>query len=111
MFLYSQYGVLAGTRAPLRSEADFHGVLARIAVAGGYVAAYAKPPGQSTEEADRLWVERGATVKDLAVSVHRELAQRLTGARVWGESARQPGQRVSAEHSVADGDVVELLVR
>ena len=62
-------------------------------------------------EADRLWVERGSTVKDLAVSVHRELAQRLTGARVWGESAGQPGQRVSVEHSVADGDVVELLVR
>lgn len=103
--------VLAGTRAPLRSEGDFHGVLARIAAAGGYVAIYAKPPGQSTEEADRLWVERGATVNDLAVSVHRELAGRLTGARVWGESARQPGQRVSAEHSVADGDVVELLVR
>ena len=37
-------GVLAGTRAPLRSEADFHGVLARIAAAGGYVAVSAKPP-------------------------------------------------------------------
>ena len=103
--------VLAGTRTPLRSEGDFADVLARIAAAGGYVAVFAKPPGQSTEEADRLWVERGATVKDLAASVHRELAQRLTGARVWGKSAGQPGQRVSVEHSVADGDVVELLVR
>ena len=35
--------VLAGTRAPLRSEGDFHGVLARIAAAGGYLSAFVKP--------------------------------------------------------------------
>ena len=100
---------LAGTRVSLRTESDFDDLLAHIARAGGYLAALAKPPGQSPEEADRLWVERGATVGDLAAAVHRDLARRLTGARVWGKSARQPGQTVSTEHPLSDGDVVELL--
>ena len=102
-------GILAGTRVPLSSERDFDDLLAHIARAGGYVAALAKPPGQSPDEADRLWVERGAAVEDLAAAVHRDLARRLTGARVWGESAGQPGQTVSTAHPLSDGDVVELL--
>jgi ribosome-interacting GTPase 1 len=41
--------------------------------------------------------------------VHRDLARRLTGARVWSDSAGQPGQTVSSDHMLSDGDVVELL--
>ena len=102
-------GILAGPQVSLRSERDFDDLLAHIARAGGYMAALAKPPGQSPDEADRLWVERGAAVEDLAAAVHRDLARRLTGARVWGESAIQPGQTVSTAHPLSDGDVVELL--
>ena len=104
-------GVLTGTRVRLRSERDFDDVLAHVARAGGYILTLAKPPGRPADEAGRLWVKRGATVADLAATVHRELARRLTGARVWGESVRQPGQTVSTEHVLADGDVVELLTR
>ena len=104
-------GVLAGTRVRLRSERDFDGVLPSIARAGGYILTLAKPPGRPAQEAGRLWVKRGATVDDLAATVHGELARRLTGARVWGDSVRQPGQTVSTEHLLADGDLVELLTR
>jgi ribosome-interacting GTPase 1 len=50
-----------------------------------------------------------ATVVDVARSVHTELAERCTGARVWGPSARFEGQRVGRGHVVADGDRVEVL--
>ena len=104
-------GVLTGTRVRLRSERDFDDVLPHVARAGGYILTLAKPPGRPAEEAGRLWVKRGATVEELAATVHGDLARRLTGARVWGESVRQPGQTVSIEHSLADGVVVELLTR
>ena len=104
-------GVLTGTRVRLRSERDFDDVLPHVARAGGYILTLAKPPGRPAEEAGRLWVKRGATVEELAATVHGDLARRLTGARVWGESVRQPGQTVSIEHALADGDVVELLTR
>jgi len=50
-----------------------------------------------------------ASVEDVADTVHHELAVRLTGARVWGPSARFDGQRVGRDHEVQDGDVVEIL--
>ncbi len=104
-------GLLTGTRVRLPSKRDFDDVLPHVARAGGYILTLAKPPGRPTEEAGRLWVKRGATVEDLATAVHRELARRLTGARVWGDSASQPGQTVSTGHVLADGDMVELLTR
>lgn len=103
--------IISGTRVSLRSERDFDFLMSQIARAGGYLVTHAKPPGQSPEQANRLWVEAGTTVRELAASVHKELARRLIGARVWGESARRPGQKVSADHLLADGDVVELLAR
>ena len=51
----------------------------------------------------------GATVADVADSVHHDLAAELTGARIWGASARFDGQRVGRDHAVADGDVVEIV--
>jgi ribosome-interacting GTPase 1 len=49
------------------------------------------------------------TVDDVAHSIHHELAARCEGARVWGPSARFPGQRVGRTHELADGDSVEIL--
>jgi hypothetical protein len=49
------------------------------------------------------------TVLDVADSIHRELGERCEGARLWGPSARFPGQRVGRAHVLADGDTVEIL--
>jgi ribosome-interacting GTPase 1 len=56
-----------------------------------------------------LALEPGATVADVADSVHHDLRATFTGARVWGPSARFDGQRVGRDHPIADGDVVEIL--
>jgi small GTP-binding protein len=51
------------------------------------------------------------TVEDVAHTIHHELAERCTGARVWGPSAHFAGQRVGRTHELADGDSVEILER
>jgi len=53
----------------------------------------------------------GATVADLAERIHHDVGRACTGGRVWGPSARFDGQRVGRGHVLADGDVVEALVR
>ncbi len=53
----------------------------------------------------------GATVVDVADTIHHELAGDCRGARVWGPSARFPGQRVGRGHIVVDDDVVEVIRR
>jgi small GTP-binding protein len=52
-----------------------------------------------------------ATVLDVADTIHHELRERCTGARVWGPSARFPGQHVGREYELTDGDTVEVLER
>jgi small GTP-binding protein len=56
-----------------------------------------------------LALAAGATVADVAAAIHKELAGGCRGARVWGPSARFPGQQVGRGHRVADGDTVEVL--
>jgi small GTP-binding protein len=51
----------------------------------------------------------GATIEDVAHAIHHDLAAHFRAARIWGPSARFDGQRVGRAHSVADGDVVEIL--
>jgi small GTP-binding protein len=51
----------------------------------------------------------GATVADVAETVHHDLATAFSGALIWGPSARFDGQRVGRDHSVGDGDVVEIV--
>jgi small GTP-binding protein len=49
-----------------------------------------------------------ATVVDVAHTVHHDLGNSCTGGRVWGPSARFPGQHVGRNHLLHDGDEVEI---
>jgi uncharacterized protein len=49
------------------------------------------------------------SVDAVAHSIHHDLGVRCEGARLWGPSARFPGQRVGRAHVLADGDAVEIL--
>ena len=61
-------------------------------------------------EDEPVALEPGSTVADVADAIHHDLGASFSGARVWGPSARFDGQRVGREHTVRDGDAVEILV-
>jgi small GTP-binding protein len=44
------------------------------------------------------------TVADAAHTIHHELGNSCTGGRIWGPSARFPGQHVGRNHFLRDGD-------
>jgi small GTP-binding protein len=48
------------------------------------------------------------TVVDVADTIHHDIGERCTGARIWGPSARFPGQHVGRDHVLRDGDEVEI---
>lgn len=68
---------------------------------------YAKEPGHKPDLARPFVLPRGATVHDLARTVHKDIAERLRFARIWGH-ARFEGQQVDRDHPLADRDIVEL---
>ena len=71
------------------------------------VRVHTKEPGKKADLGKPFVLPEGATVHDLALLVHREVAERLKFARVWGK-ARFDGQQVDRHHPLADHDVVEL---
>ena len=71
------------------------------------VRVYAKPPGKPVDKTDPFTLPRGATVHDLARVIHRELAEKLKTARIWGTGVYD-GQNVQLDHELCDKDVVEL---
>lgn len=68
---------------------------------------YTKQPGKPADREAPFTLPIGATVHDLAVRIHKELAATFRYARIWGSSAFD-GQSVQGEHVLAEGDVVEL---
>jgi ribosome-interacting GTPase 1 len=48
------------------------------------------------------------TVADVAHTIHHDIGDGCTGARIWGPSARFPGQHVGRQHLLHDGDEVEV---
>ena len=70
------------------------------------VRVYAKPPGKPADKHDPFVLASGSTVLDLAEHVHREIAEKLQFARVWG--GKLDGQRVARDFELRDRDVVEL---
>src|SRR5579883_3088733 len=56
-----------------------------------------------------LALPAGATVVEAARAIHKDLAAACRGARLWGPSARFPGQRVGRPQPLQDGDTVEII--
>ncbi|NQV05598.1 50S ribosome-binding GTPase [bacterium] len=70
---------------------------------------YTKIPGKPPDMSRPFTVRRGASVHDVAVLVHKDIAAGLKYARMWRKSGFE-GVHVGPEHSVEDGDVLELHI-
>jgi hypothetical protein len=73
----------------------------------GILRVYTKVPGKPSDRERPYTLRAGATVHDVARLVHKDVAERLRFARIWGSGLFE-GQQVGPEHRVADRDVVEL---
>jgi ribosome-interacting GTPase 1 len=73
----------------------------------GVIRVYTKLPGKPADRERPFTLRRGQTVRDVARMVHKDLERSLRFARVTGRAGFE-GQHVGPEHSVDDGDVVEL---
>lgn len=70
------------------------------------VRVYSKVPGKPADRGAPFILPEGSTILDLAQHIHREIAEKLQFARVWG--GKLDGQRVARDFELRDRDVVEL---
>lgn len=72
------------------------------------VRVYSKLPAAKEPDRDRPFtIRRGGTLIEMAGLVHKDFAEGLKFARVWG-SAVHPGTQVKGDYVLHDQDVVEL---
>jgi ribosome-interacting GTPase 1 len=70
---------------------------------------YSKKPGKPPDMASPFTCPVGSTVLQMAELVHRDFADKLKSARIWGTGVFD-GQTVTRDHVLHDKDVVELHV-
>jgi hypothetical protein len=70
---------------------------------------YTKKPGKPADMTSPYTCPIGSTLLELAQLVHRDFAEKLKSARIWGTGVFD-GQSVTRDHVLHDKDVVELHV-
>ncbi len=72
---------------------------------------YLKEVGKKPDLQAPLIIRQGSTVKDVCEKLHRDFVAKFKFTRVWGRSAKFPGQKFKIDHKLTDGDVVEIHLR
>jgi ribosome-interacting GTPase 1 len=110
-------GILAeayGTRLPVLPLSAHDGrnleeVKRRLFEALGVLRVYTKAPGKPPSLEAPVVLPSGSTVLDVAASIHKDFAQQLKFARIWG-TGKFDGQKVQRDFPVREGDVIEFHV-
>ena len=76
-----------------------------------FMSVYMKPQGRVADMKDPMVVKTGSTVGMICEIIHRDFRRKFRYATVWGPSAKFPGQMVSIDHELMDGDVLTIVVK
>ena len=72
------------------------------------VLVYTKRPGQKADLTDPLVLSRGSTITDLTKMVHKEFAQKIRHAKLYGKNAKFKGQKVPHNYKLQNFDIIEI---
>ena len=67
-------------------------------------------PGKGPEKKP-VALRKNNKVLDLAQHIHKDFIKKFNFARVWGKSAKHPGQTVGLQHILKDDDIVEIHLK
>lgn len=71
---------------------------------------YTKEPGKKSSERPII-LEKDSAIRDLGEKIRKDFPERIISAKIWGTSAKFPGQTVGIEHVLHDKDIVELYLK
>lgn len=76
-----------------------------------FIRLFLKEPGKESDMKEPLIITRGYTIGDVCNKLHRDFVSKFRFARVWGKSAKFPGQRFLLSHRLEDGDILEIHLK
>ncbi len=72
---------------------------------------YMKEPQKEADMKVPMIMFKGCTISDVCSKMHKDFVAKFKFCRIWGKSAKFPGQKLSIKHILKDGDVVELHLK
>jgi len=72
---------------------------------------FLKEQGKKADMEVPLIVKQDSTIGDVCERLHRDFARKFKNAKVWGASAKFPGQILHGPHVLMDKDVVQINLR
>ncbi len=89
---------------------SLHSLRTAVFEALDVIRVYTKLPTQKQADLEKPYTIRtGGTVADVAQQIHKDIAENLKFARVWGTGVHD-GTTVKADHELHDKDIVELHI-
>ncbi len=76
-----------------------------------FIRIYMKEPRKEADMKEPLIIQKGSTIGGVCRKLHKDFVKKFKFARVWGKSAKFPGQRLMLRHKLKDGDILELHIR
>lgn len=73
-----------------------------------FIRIYMKEVGKKADMDVPLIIKSPATIETVCQGIHKDFIRKFNYAKVWGKSAKFPGQKKSLTHRIQDGDVVEI---
>ncbi len=73
-----------------------------------FIRVYMKEPKKDADMNEPMIMITGATIRDVCNKTHKDFLKQFKFARVWGTSAKHPGQKVMTKHILQDSDILEL---
>lgn len=107
-FYSEQFPIVA---ASAETESSLDSLKKEIYEALGIIRVYTKSVGKKADFTDPVILKYGGTVLEAAAGIHKEFYENLKFARIWGEGQNKyNGQRVSRDHPLEDGNILEFHI-
>lgn len=92
-------------------DMNIEGVKEGIFSSIDFIRIYMKPQGESADLQEPMIIRKDSTVEDVCERLHRDFKKKFRYARVWGSSAKHPGQRAGLDHVLHDEDILSLIIQ
>lgn len=73
-----------------------------------FMRVYCKEVSKKADLDIPMIMRKGSTIQDLCSKLHRDFVHKFKFAKVWGKSAKFPGQRLMLQHELLDEDIAEI---
>jgi hypothetical protein len=77
----------------------------------GFIRIYLKPQGCRADLEEPLVILQRSTVRTVCEHLHRDFVELFRYARVWGKTAKFPGQTVGLDCTLSDEDMLTIVIK